>query len=325
MPNSTARSDSNAKCGLIGIVVRNDLICREHAAIIIRAAEFGESAPGQFVQVLCAPAGENPRESSANGGKFSSVADAATASPAAYLRRPFSIADAWIEDGTPHILLISRRVGAGTAWLERLHTGEQVDLTGPLGNGFRLPEPGVPIVLIGGGVGIPPMLYLARVLHDRGHEDVTVIFGATTSDLLPVQLLTGPDTAGNATACVELRGGAAYHTAITTDDGSCGMRGVVTDALRIWHSSRPALPAGAATVFACGPEPMLRAVAVETRSLGLDCQLCIERHMGCGLGTCLSCVVRVRDEHKVDGWRWALTCTDGPVFDRDTLWEPSES
>jgi dihydroorotate dehydrogenase electron transfer subunit len=105
---------------------------------------------------------------------------------------------------------------------------------------------------------------------------------------------------------------------MATDDGSVGWRGSAVDALRAWHArhgrgDRPA------AVFTCGPEAMLKAVARTTRALGLSCQLCIERKMGCGLGTCLSCVVRVRDTSQAMGWRWALACQDGPVFDRDDL------
>ena len=76
-------------------------------------------------------------------------------------------------------------------------------------------------------------------------------------------------------------------------------------------------------VFACGPEAMLHAVAARTRALDWDCQLCIETVMGCGLGTCLSCVVRVRDDRRSAGWRWALSCSEGPVFERDTLLDES--
>ena len=325
MPHGTSELKCTTKCGLIGRVVSHDAICHEHVALTLCVPDFTESQPGQFVQVLCAPVKDASQTRARRSGECSSAGSSEqVGEPAAFLRRPFSIADSWLDDGVRHVLLISRCVGPGTAWLERLHTGDAVDITGPLGNGFKIPSLGPPIVLMGGGVGIPPLLYLARVLHDYGHEDVTVIFGATRSDLLPMQLLTEPDRGGAPLVCAALRGDAAYPTAITTDDGSRGLRGVVTDALRIWHSTRRLPASSVALVFACGPEPMLRAVTVETRKLNLQCQLCIERHMGCGLGTCLSCVVRVRDGNRAEGWRWGLTCTDGPVFDRDALWEPGD-
>jgi dihydroorotate dehydrogenase electron transfer subunit len=216
-------------------------------------------------------------------------------------------------------VIISRTVGPGTAWLERLSPQETVNVTGPLGRGFRIPPEDVPIVLVGGGVGIPPLVYLARRLDESGRRDVTAVFGATTRDLLPVRLLSEPTTDGQPRMCAELAGVARFPVAITTDDGSVGMRGVVTDALRRRHADRGRQSRAGGMVFACGPEPMLEAVAEITRELGLGCQLCIERKMGCGLGTCLSCVVRVRDDSRAEGWRWALVCSDGPVFDREEL------
>ena len=216
-------------------------------------------------------------------------------------------------------MIISRTVGPGTAWLERLVPGDTLNATGPLGRGFRIPPADVPTVLVGGGVGIPPLMYLARRLDDMDRRDVTVIVGATTRDRLPLRLLAEPSPDGNPLPCAELAGNARFPTTVTTDDGSLGMRGVVTDALRAWYADRQDGPPDDGVVCACGPQAMLKAVAMTTRKLGLGCQLCIERMMGCGLGTCLSCVVRVRDESKPDGWRWALTCSDGPVFDRDDL------
>jgi len=194
-------------------------------------------------------------------------------------------------------------------------------MTGPLGAGFKIPAREVTTVLVGGGVGIPPLLYLTRRLDELGHRDVTVIFGATTWDLLPVRLVGEPASDGKPLPCAESAGRVRFPTVITTDDGSLGMRGVVTDALQRWHAYRPSRLRKDAVVFACGPEGMLKAVAELTRGLGLGCQLCIERNMGCGLGTCLSCSVRVRDQSRPDGWRWALACVDGPVFDRERLAE----
>jgi dihydroorotate dehydrogenase electron transfer subunit len=237
-------------------------------------------------------------------------------------RRPFSIADQWRDaSGHTHIGIISRRVGPGTVWLEKRARQDVLNITGPLGHGFEIPRSDMPMVLVGGGVGIPPLLYLARRLDELGHRNVTVIFGAATRDLLPVHLTSEPATDGTARACAALAGAARFPTVITTEDGACGMRGVVTDALRQWHVRLPSRARENGMVFACGPEGMLKAVAELTRKLGLGCELCIERTMGCGLGTCLSCTVRVRDESRAEGWRWALACTDGPVFNREQLAE----
>ncbi|MCK4343553.1 MAG: dihydroorotate dehydrogenase electron transfer subunit [Phycisphaerae bacterium] len=237
----------------------------------------------------------------------------------AFLRRPFSIADQWTtRDGSVHLCVMARVVGTGTRWLAQLQPGDTLNLTGPLGRGFRIPPPDVPLVLLGGGVGIPPLIYLTRRLSELGRRDVTVIIGARTRELLPVRLIDKPDEDGRPCACVKYPGGGRFDTIVASDDGSVGMRGLVTDALRAWHERRPSRNQNA-VVCACGPAGMLKAAAVLTRELGLACQLCIERNMGCGLGTCLSCVVRARDDKQPQGWRWALACSDGPVFERDDL------
>lgn len=211
--------------------------------------------------------------------------------------------------------VISRNVGIGTHWLDTIQEGSTLNLTGPLGRGFRLPDADRPVLLVGGGVGIPPLLYTARCLHESGHRNVRIIFGAMSEDLFPVPMTDEPAPDGSARPCLLLPGGARYEAVVTTDDGSAGMRGRVTDAMRRLKPSEVPL------VLACGPDAMLRAVADLTRSLDWPAQLCIERNMGCGIGTCLSCVVRHVDNERPEGWRWALACTDGPVFARDDLVE----
>ncbi|MBK8915420.1 MAG: hypothetical protein IPM64_12630 [Phycisphaerales bacterium] len=302
-------------------VVRCREICRDHVRIEAVLTGFPASAPGQFLQVLCHdPDDPAPRFIEWSDSPTPGLARPAPAEDTAWLRRPFSIADRWDDpDGPTHLEVISRAVGPGTRWLSKLRPGDTLDLSGPLGRGFDIPDVQRPLVLIGGGVGIPPLLYVARVLAQRGALDVTCIFGATTRDLLPVPLCQQPRADGVATRCVELPGNARFPALVTTDDGSMGMRGYTTTALRAWAALRA--DAASALICACGPDGMLRAVAGVTRELGMTCQLCIEKPMACGFGTCLSCVTRIRDERADGGWRWALACTDGPVFDRDALLE----
>ncbi|MGD8454159.1 MAG: dihydroorotate dehydrogenase electron transfer subunit [Phycisphaerae bacterium] len=299
-------------------VTRATAICREHVDIELALPTFPDTDPGQFLQLRCGDETDATARAVAwPADGFPSLSSHVGPAQEAFLRRPFSIADCWRDPaGTHHLRVISRAVGTGTRWLAQLRAGDTLNLTGPLGHGFKLPDEPVPVALIGGGVGIPPLLFMARRLHDLHWPDVTAIFGATTRDLLPLHLTGDPDPQGEPRRCVELPGDAPYATIITTDDGSLGVRGRTTDALQAWAAGRGV---ARALVLACGPEPMLRAVADLTRRLGLDCQLCIERKMGCGLGTCLSCVVRSRAADRPDGWRWALTCTDGPVFCRDDL------
>jgi dihydroorotate dehydrogenase electron transfer subunit len=311
---------TETRCAVDVPVLRCDPICRDHVAIDLAVPGFPASEPGQFVQLRCCESGPTePIEADWPADGFPSISDRQFASSQPFLRRPFSIADRWQHsDGAAGLRIISRTVGMGTRWLAHLRPTDTVNLTGPLGRGFAIPPPDVPLVLVGGGVGIPPLLYLARRLHEAGRTDVTAIFGAASRDLLPVRLSSEPATDGTARVCVDLPGAARYPAIVTTDDGSAGLPGMVTAALRAWHSRRAGRGAPA-MVCACGPQAMLWAVAQQTRQLGLRCQLCIERVMGCGIGTCLSCVVRVRDANQAAGWRWALACTDGPVFSRDEL------
>jgi dihydroorotate dehydrogenase electron transfer subunit len=312
-------SDSTKVCSVDADVVRSEALCREHTVIEVALSDFPPSSAGQFLQLLCRPDADSANdELEWPDDGFPSMEDDDARFCRAYLRRPFSIADRWrgAED-RDHLAIISRNVGAGTDWLEHLRPRQRLNITGPLGRGFRIPDRG-PLILVGGGVGIPPLLYLIRELHQRKRQDVVAFFGATTRELLPLRLHGEPSPSGEPRVCADLPGGSPYPVVITTDDGSAGVGGRVTDGLdRWWSQLGPTARTG--TVLACGPNPMLDAVARWTRASRMDCQLCIERHMGCGVGTCLSCVVRVRDATRPGGWRWALACTDGPVFDRDAL------
>lgn len=312
-------------CAVDASVARVDAPCREHAEIEFVVPEFPASQPGQFLQVECGnPAPAEPHLHEWREGTHPTLRDREWGPPVAYLRRPFSIADRWNDsDGRVHMLILSRAVGPGTRWLEELKPGATVNISGPLGRGFELPKDRKqPVLLIGGGVGVPPLLYLARKLHEHGHPDVTLIFGAMTRTLVPLRMHAEPSTRGLPVACVQLPGSAPYPTIITTDDGTLGLRGRVTDALRAWKQQRG--QSVRAQIYACGPERMLEAVAHDSRRFGDDAQLCIEKPMGCGLGTCLSCVVRVHDARRPAGWRWALSCTEGPCFPRDLLVEYDE-
>ncbi len=321
MSNAVETTNRNTRCAAPANVTAVRHVCREHVLIEMTAPAHPSSSPGQFIQIRCrnedAAADQVLEWSEA---EFPRVTGRDFDQQQAFTRRPFSIADRWMgADGTPRLAVISRAVGTGTRWLDTLRAGDVLDITGPLGQGFRVPhDRSTPLVLIGGGVGIPPLLYLSRILRERGHEDVTVLIGVRSRDLLPLELTSNAAADGTPSVCLRLPLEPRYPAIIATDDGSLGMKGLVTDALAAWVAHRQA-PSGTPLIMACGPEKMLAAVAADTRARGYAAQLCIERSMGCGLGTCLSCVVRMRDSSKPSGWRWALACTDGPVFDRDTL------
>lgn len=197
------------------------------------------------------------------------------------LRRPISIAGADGEAGT--LTLIYRIVGQGTAMLAKLQAGDMVDCMGPLGTGFDLDceRP----LLVGGGMGLAPLLCLAQALCPK---PVTVLMGGRNREELFWQ---------------ELFAEACRHTHITTDDGSLGRQGLTIDLL-------PELLAGGQfdRVIACGPKPMLAGAAKLAVEQKIGCQVSLEDYMACGVGACLSCTCA-----GTDGKRRKV-CTDGPVF-----------
>jgi dihydroorotate dehydrogenase electron transfer subunit len=298
-------------------VLANERICDEHYRLILDVQGFPPTRPGQFVQLLCRPprAVEGPLPIDWPEGTWPELRGPELADRETMLRRPFSIAARREHGLRVELDIIYRRVGTGTRWLaEQARPGDRLSLLGPLGNTFAI-RPDVPsAALVGGGVGIPPMLYLAESLASAGKR--TAAFnGARSASLLPLRLLpTGqvrPD--GLPSRCVAEFAAFDVEAGIATDDGSLGYGGFVSEPLTGWLDESAA-GAGDVVVYACGPEAMMRAVAELCLPRGIECQLSLERHMACGMGTCQSCVCKVRDE-RPEGWRFALCCTDGPVFD----------
>lgn len=307
-------------------MVENAPLCREHYRLVIALSGLPPTAPGQFVQMGCgnidtdAPA---ERELDWDEGRsFPSLCGPELAAPRALLRRPFSLAGRRdTADGT-EIDIIYRVMGAGTAWLARLRRGAPVSLIGPLGNSFTLPPDGATAILAGGGAGLPPMMYLAERLAGRA----VAFCGATARQLLPLTLRPDAEPPADPTRpalSVEEFARHGIPAVVSTDDGSAGFHGLLTEALERYLST------GAETgiVYACGPEAMLRRVAGIAAARGIECQVSVERAMACGMGTCQSCCIRVRKDDPsrppLAGlpWSWKLACTDGPVFRAaDLLW-----
>lgn len=239
------------------------------------------------------------------------------------LRRPFSLAGR-VDDGNGVWLRIGYRVlGTGSAYLSSLRHGDSIDLIGPLGNAFCLPRGKNHGLLIGGGVGLPPLFYLAETMAAANWSGMAFV-GATTADLLAVTLQSGagPDSTGR--ACVAEFAHHGFGSVVTTDDGSLGRPGLVTAALEDHLRSMKSVELGRTVVFTCGPHRMMQAVAEIAGRYGVDCQVCLEQAMACGMGTCQSCVARIEagpgeipQGRAPDGraWRYRLTCKDGPVFD----------
>ena len=247
-------------------LARGTFLLRLHAPAIAAKA-----APGQFVMVRTGPAPEK-------GG-----------SP--LLKRPLSLHR--LGPGE-EISLLYRVVGVGTDLLARLRPGDRVELLGPLGRGFNPDLAEDHAYLVGGGIGVAPLLALSEKLG--GGLKPTLIYGErNAADLLPesrLDLFSGP-------------------AVLTTDDGSRGIKGMVTGPLADALAERPA------PVFACGPKPMLAAVAVLAEKYGVPAQVSLEARMACGMGACLGCSTHMKNAG------YALVCAHGPVFAAEEVqWQP---
>lgn len=202
------------------------------------------------------------------------------------LPRPISICEADGENGM--LRLVYRVVGKGTAEFSGLKEGETVEILGNLGNGFPIEEGvGKRVFIMGGGIGIPPMLELAKRLQ-AGKQ---IIVGYRDRDTFLKEELE--------------QHGSVY---VATEDGSVGSRGNVMDAIR-----ENGLCAD--IIFACGPMPMLRAIKRYAEEQGIPAYISLEEHMACGVGACLGCVVKTREIDSHSHVNNARICTDGPVFE----------
>jgi dihydroorotate dehydrogenase electron transfer subunit len=314
----------------LGTVSLNRPLCDEHFLLTIRVDAFPQTAPGQFVQIACRDVEVD--DSSALGefewepGRRIEPRGRELLAPIATLRRPFSLAGRRDHSGGEVELdIIHRVVGIGTDWLSHLRAGDHVGVLGPLGNTFIHPAPDQTAILVGGGVGIPPMLYLAEALRGR---PAVAFCGALRRDLIPLTLTKPPDPTGRPSDCVAEFARHGIDTAITTDDGSAGFQGFVTQALEHYLDQlNPESSVPGPLLYTCGPEPMMKRVAIIAAQRGIECQIAVERAMACGMGTCQSCCIRVKKPNPAppplagSDWCYRLACTDGPVFRGvDLLW-----
>ncbi len=201
------------------------------------------------------------------------------------LRRPFSICRT-LGDGS--IDIVYSVVGRGTDLMSHMVKGDRVSVMGPLGQGYRLPDENQTPVLVSGGMGIAPLIFLAHAINDPG---LTFIAGfSTASKIIPTDNICHSD----------------LNIKIATDDGSYGYHGFVTDLLANVIKGR-----NDTVVYACGPVGMLRKTALMTIRSGVDCQVSLESTMACGLGACQGCVVPASQDVAL---AYFNVCKDGPVF-----------
>ena len=225
------------------------------------------------------------------------------------LRRPFGIfrvgflpADCDSMPPKEFIELIYKVVGSGTEIMQGLHQGDPVELLGPLGEGFDLGDPEEEKILVGGGIGLVPLYMLAEKLVET--SSVRLLMGGRTRD--DIITVTEFERLG-------------VETYVSTEDGSLGEEGLVTRVLERKLDKYPN-----ATVYACGPMPMIEAVEKICSERGTALQVSLEALMACGVGACLGCVVKGAGHTEVDP-RYLCTCTSGPVYKAEELdWRKTE-
>lgn len=209
------------------------------------------------------------------------------------LRRPISVCDFDAAEGWVRFVFEVR--GEGTAILSRKAEGDSLDLLAPLGNGFPV-EPSERAVFVGGGIGVPPLLGASKACGGRA----TVLLGFRSGSAA----ILADDFRHN-----------GADVRIATDDGTLGHHGFVTELLEARLDEAPC-----DAVYACGPKPMLRLTAAAAEKRGIRCLVSLEERMACGIGACLGCACKVRQEDGSETYRHV--CKNGPVFDsREVIWE----
>ena len=259
-----------------GEVLSHKKYGEHYHALTIVSPEIGESVkPGQFVNIRC---GRNS---------------------AYILRRPFSVHRVHKRGGWASTIEIVFDIrGPGTEYLSTLRAHAMVDLIGPLGRGFALPKRRAHCLLVGGGIGAAPLFFLADELRNEGHR-VDFILGARSARML--------------LNAIDVRRLASVYR-ITTEDGSSGDKGRVTDVI-VETVER----CESEVVYTCGPQPMLAAVSKIAVEQSLPVQVAVEELMACGYGVCMTCVMPLRRPKTGEEIVYARSCTEGPVFNGATI------
>ncbi|MEW8024216.1 MAG: dihydroorotate dehydrogenase electron transfer subunit [Candidatus Thiodiazotropha sp.] len=285
--------------------MQRDTVFLEDAEILSHQAFAGD----QFIMRLLAP----HCAAKAMPGSFVHL----TCDPQLPMRRPISIMRCTAKHGW--IELLYKRVGKGTGLLAQRTTGEKISLLGPIGNPFT-PSPGrnKPL-LIGGGVGMPPMVFLADSLRKDPQKQPFVILGSEVPfpfQSIPSQIII-PGLADGVIASMPLLDDWGIGCRLASLQGFPGVfQGYVTELAEQWISSLNMQALSEVEIFACGPHPMLEAVAQLAANHNIPCQVSLEEFMACGVGGCAGCVVEVQTPQ---GPAMKRVCVDGPVFDAQTV------
>ena len=262
-------------------VLSNENIGSGYFKMSLEAPSIAKSAkPGQFMQVRCSD----------------------TLEP--FLRRPFSVHRLKAKGSRfKGIEILYEVIGKGTEILSKKRAEEFLDVLGPLGNGFILPKASSlqpSAILIAGGIGVAPLVFLAEVLAKKKIK-ATVLIGAKTKKML---------------LCEKDFKKLGAEIRVATDDGSKGFKGVVSKLFeKILRNTKYEIRDA---VYSCGPQPMLKSIATVCAKHKIKCYASLEEEMACGIGACLGCAVRVKGK----GIVYKFACKDGPIFDtKDIIWE----
>jgi dihydroorotate dehydrogenase electron transfer subunit len=236
------------------------------------------------------------------------------------MRRPLSIMRA--NAATGEVDFLYKVVGAGLRALSHARPGDKLNILGPIGNGFSPTKQRPRKLMIGGGVGIPPMVFLAEQLHQAGDylDDSLVLMGSEVP--FPFEQVNSSIAADGLAATAtdgmpELEAiGVASRLASLQNYSGC-FQGYVTDLAAEWLRLLPADALNEVEIFACGPEPMLEAAAKVAAEFSVPCQLCLEEFMACAVGGCAGCAVPVYTD---EGMAMKRVCVDGPVFEALTIY-----
>jgi dihydroorotate dehydrogenase electron transfer subunit len=223
-----------------------------------------------------------------------------------YLRRPFSFYGIGSFKDQRSFKILYKVIGSGTRLLAEMNHGERVDIIAPLGNGFSFSSDNHEAVMVAGGIGLPPLLYLAEHMGKNrkgGAKTVFLYGGKSKSDMIDIERIRD----------------ASSEVRLCTEDGSMGSKMLVTELLDLhlqrrddWSSIR---------IFSCGPKAMLRVVSSIAQKCDIPCQVSLESYMACGFGVCLGCVVKVMQEGGMD-ITYERVCKEGPVFEsKRIIWD----
>ncbi len=277
-------------------ILENKKVAPGHYVLKLKAASIAKKAqPGQFVQILCSQDSFDP-----------------------LLPRPFSFLDV----DKDVISILYHVVGKGTGILSHLDKGKSISILGPLGNGFTKKPETIDhrqqtkdkkrkVMMVGGGVGIPPLYHLAKVLIREkivDKKDIEIYLGARNKSLL---------------LCESDFKKLGVNLFVSTNDGSKGSKGFITQLLsKRLKSIDYSL---SSMVYTCGPTVMMKSVALISSEFSVPCQVSVEVPMACGFGACLGCAIKVRSSEsgvRSEDHRYAIACCEGPVFKgTEIVWE----